>query len=58
VGKKHPEQLRGWKRPESVWNSAVNEAKVRHQLLKSKHQVEVQLEQQVTKRKVKKYELK
>ena len=51
-GKKRPEQLRRWKEgPESVWNFTVNEAEVRHQLLKRKRQVEVQLEQQVTKRK-------
>lgn len=50
-GKKRPEQLRRWKEgSESVWNFTVNEAEVRHQLLKRKRQVEVQLEQQVTKR--------
>ena len=50
-GKKRPEQLRRWKEgPESVWNFTVNEAEVSRQLLKRKRQVEVQLEQQVTKR--------
>ena len=50
-GKKRPEQLHKWKEgPESVWSFTVNETEVSRQLLKRKHQVQVQLQQQTIKR--------
>jgi len=50
VGRNIQNSYADGKEQESVWNFTVNEAEVRHQLLKRKRQVEVQLEQQVTKR--------
>ena len=50
-GNKHSQQLQRWKEGnESMWNFMVNEMEVNHQLLKRSHQVEVQLAEEVVKR--------